>query len=84
MKVLIVLHTMKYVILNESTYHLLRAGSSLKANLLHDVVIQRVYFTLHWHLNSSFRKMKMLFSAKGRAGNMDLLGEEVLFRFWTI
>ena len=59
-------------------------GSSLKTSLLWDVVIQGVYFTLHWHLNSSFRKMKMLFLAKGRAGNMDLLGKEALFRFWTI
>ena len=48
------------------------------------MVIQEVYFSLHWHLISSFRKVKMPFLAKGRAGNMDLLGEEVLFRFWTI
>lgn len=60
------------------------SGQSLKTSLLWDVVIQGVYFTLHWHLNSSFRKMKMLFLAKGRAGNMDLLGKEALFRFWTI
>ena len=48
------------------------------------MVIQEVYFSLHWHLISSFRKVKMPFLAKGRAGNMDLVGEEVLFRFWTI